>query len=62
MKSSGWASRFSRIPSRSKIGRSSSIERQNWASLRAAWSGRPLNSEFIVVQPTSTHSWIARFQ
>ncbi len=50
------------MPSRSKIGSSSSIDRQNCASLRAAASGLPLNSEFITVQPTSTASWIARFQ
>ncbi len=62
MKSSGCGSSTSRTPSRSKTGRSSSIDRQNWASLAAAASGRPLNSEFIVSTPRSAVIWMARFQ
>ena len=61
-KSSGWGSRRSWIPSRSKIGSSSSIDRQNIASDRLACSGRPLNSEFITVTPSSTAISIDRFQ
>src|ERR1039457_4927488 len=61
-KSSGCGSSTSRIPSRSKTGASSSSERQNWASLAAGASGRPLNSEFITVAPRSTVIWMARFQ
>ena len=50
------------MPSRSNTGSSSSIDRQNCASLRLACSGRPLNSEFITEQPRSTVISIARFQ
>ena len=38
------------------------MDRQNWASLAAAASGRPLNSEFITFTPRSTVIWMARFQ
>jgi hypothetical protein len=61
-KSSGCGSSRSLIPSRSKTGSSSSIDRQNCASLRLAASGRPLNSEFMTSQPRSTVSSMARFQ
>ena len=61
-KSSGCGSSTSRMPSRTKTGASSSSDRQNWASLAAAASGRPLNSEFITVTPRSTVIWMARFQ
>ena len=61
-KSSGCGSRRSSTPSRSNTGSSSSIDRQNCASLRLACSGRPLNSEFITEQPRSTVISIARFQ
>ncbi len=50
------------MPSRSKTGSSSSSERQNWASLAEAASGRPLNSEFITFAPRSAVIWMARFQ
>ena len=50
------------MPSRSKTGSSSSSERQNWASLAEAASGRPLNSEFITLAPRSAVIWMARFQ
>ena len=50
------------MPSRSKTGSSSSIDRQNCASDRLASSGRPLNSEFMTRQSSSTVSSIARFQ
>ena len=62
MKSSGCGSSTSRTPSRSKTGSSSSIERQNCASLADGASGRPLNSEFITFTPRSTVIWMARFQ
>ena len=61
-KSSGCGSRRSSTPSRSKTGRSSSIDFQNMPSLRLACSGRPLNSEFITRQSRSTVIWMARFQ
>jgi hypothetical protein len=61
-KSSGWGSRWSWRPSRSKSGSSSSSDRKNCASLAAAASGRPLSSEFITWQPRSTVTWMARFQ
>ena len=50
------------MPSRSKTGRRSSIERQNWASLAEAASGLPLSSEFITPAPRSAVIWMARFQ
>lgn len=50
------------MPSRSKTGSSSSIERQKAASLSAARSGRPLNSEFISGHSRSAVIWIIRFQ
>ena len=62
MKSSGCGSSRSWIPSRSKIGSSSSSERQNCPSLSGWLSGRPLNSVFIVSTPSSTVISIARFQ
>ena len=43
-------------------GSSSSIERQNWASLWVARSGRPLSSEFMTEHPRSLVIWMARFQ
>ena len=49
-------------PFLSKTGSNSSIDRQNCASLMLAASGRPLNSEFMTLQSSSTVSWIARFQ
>ena len=61
-KSSGCGSSARWIPSRSKIGSSSSIDRQNWASDSEACSGRPLNSEFITSTPSSTAISIERFQ
>ncbi len=61
-KSSGCGSSRSSTPSRSKTGSSSSIDLQNCASLLLACSGRPLNSEFITRQSSSTVSSIARFQ
>ena len=61
-KSSGCGSRTSRTPSASKTGSNSSSERQNCDSLRAACSGRPLNSEFITSTPRSAVIRIARFQ
>lgn len=60
--SSGCGSRTSRMPSRSKTGSSSSIERQNCRSQTAASRGLPLNSEFIVSTPRSAVIWMARFQ
>ena len=62
MKSSGCGSSRSAIPSRSKIGSSSSIDRQNWPSDAGAASGRPLNSVFITEQPSSTVISIARLK
>ncbi len=50
------------MPSFSKTGSSSSIERQNCASQTSACRGLPLNSEFIVSTPSSEVSSIARFQ
>jgi hypothetical protein len=50
------------MPSRSKTGRSSSIERQKHASEIDACSGRPFSSEFMVVTPSSTAISMERFQ
>jgi hypothetical protein len=50
------------MPSRSKTGSSSSSERQKAASLSAARSGRPLNSEFISGHSRSAVISIIRFQ
>jgi hypothetical protein len=61
-KSSGCGSSRSWMPSRSNTGSSSSMERQNRASLAAAASGLPLNAEFITWQPSSAVIWMARFQ
>ncbi len=62
MKSSGCGSSARWIPSRSKTGSSSSIDFQNWASEMEGFSGRPLNSEFITVTPSSTAISMERFQ
>ncbi len=62
MKSSGWGSRASRTPARSNTGSSSSSDFQNCASEIDAFSGRPLNSEFMTVTPSSSAISIERFQ
>ena len=60
--SSGWGSSTSRMPSFSKTGSSSSIERQNIRSQAAASRGLPLNSLFMVSTPRSEAISMARFQ
>ena len=60
--SSGCGSSTSRMPSFSKTGSSSSIDRQNCRSHTAASRGLPLNSLFIVSTPRREAIWMARFQ
>ena len=60
--SSGCGSSTRRMPSCSKTGSSSSMDRQNIRSQTAASRGLPLNSEFIVSTPRSDAIWMARFQ
>ena len=50
------------MPSRSKIGTSSSIDRKNARSDSSAFSGRPENSVLITLTPRSTVIWMTRFQ
>ena len=61
-KSSGCGSIRTSMPSRSKIGSSSSIERKNARSDSSARSGRPENSVLITLTPRSTVIWMTRFQ
>ena len=62
MKSSGCGSSARRTPWRSKTGNSSSSDFQNCASEMDGFSGRPLNSEFICVTPSSAAISMDRFQ
>ena len=50
------------MPSRSKIGTSSSMDRKNARSDCSACSGRPENSVLITLTPRSTVIWMTRFQ
>ena len=61
-KSSGCGSIRTSMPSRSKIGTSSSIERKNARSDSSARSGRPENSVLMTFTPRSTVICTTRFQ